>query len=91
MLTSSRKSQCVGEIGNGAPETMANLIAGGVGAAEYRPSDWLLENEHARGVFGPNDMFLPYLYCLNGSVEKADALIADGAAAIKRDWLIDWP
>ena len=44
-----------------------------------------------RGVFSPNDMFLlTYLYCLNGSVDKAETLIAANAAAIKKDRFVDW-
>jgi hypothetical protein len=37
-----------------------------------------LEREKDRGVFGPNDVFVvSYLYCLKGSVEKAETLVAD--------------
>jgi len=50
-----------------------------------------LESEKDRGGFGTNDMFLlTYLYCLNGSVEKAETLITDNAAAIKKDRFVDW-
>jgi hypothetical protein len=50
-----------------------------------------LEHEKDRDAFGTNDMFLlTYLYCLNGRVEKAEALIADNAASIKKDWFVDW-
>jgi hypothetical protein len=51
----------------------------------------LLESEKDRGVLRPNDVFpLSYLYCLNGNVEKAETLIADNAATIKKDWFVDW-
>jgi hypothetical protein len=30
------------------------------------------------------------LYCLNRSVEKAETLVADNAASIKKDWFVDW-
>ena len=31
-----------------------------------------------------------YLYCLNGSVDKAETLIAANAASIKKDSFADW-
>ncbi len=41
----------------------------------------LLESEKDRGVFGVREIFLlTYLYCLNGSVDKAEALAAANAA-----------
>ena len=33
---------------------------------------------------------LTYLYCLNGSVDKAEALAATNANSIKKDWFVDW-
>jgi hypothetical protein len=27
---------------------------------------------------------------LNGTVEKAETLVADNAASIKKDWFVDW-
>jgi hypothetical protein len=42
-------------------------------------------------MFSLNDTFLlTYLYCLHGSVEKAEALVANNPGAIKRDWFVDW-
>jgi hypothetical protein len=50
-----------------------------------------LEDEKSRGVFSLNDTFLlTYLYCLNGSVGKAETLAANNAAAIKKDGFVDW-
>ena len=50
-----------------------------------------MESEKDRGVFGTNDIFLlTYLYCLNGSVDKAERLIADNAATIRKDPFVDW-
>jgi len=34
--------------------------------------------------------FLTYLYCPNGSVEKAEAFVAANAGSIKKDWSVDW-
>jgi hypothetical protein len=33
---------------------------------------------------------LTYLYCLNGSVEKAEALASARAGSIQKDWFVDW-
>ena len=49
------------------------------------------ENERDRGALGTNDMFLlTYLYCLNDNVEKAETLITDNAANIKKDEFAGW-
>ena len=72
-------------------EIMPDLIAGALAQRNIDRAIGLLESERDRGVFGTNDMFLlAYLYCLNGSVEKAETLIADNAAGIKKDWFVDW-
>lgn len=72
-------------------ETMPDLIADALAQRNISRAIELLETEKDRGAFGTNDMFLlTYLYCLNGRVEKAEALIADNAAAIKKDWFVDW-
>ena len=77
--------------GNAAAGNHAGLDRRSAGAAEHRPSDCFLESEKDRGVFGANDMFLlAYLYCLNGSVDKAETLVADNADAIKKDQFADW-
>ena len=72
-------------------ETMPDLIAGALAQRDIDRAIRLLEEEKDRGVFSPNDMFLlTYLYCLNGSVDKAETLIAANAAAIKKDRFVDW-
>ena len=72
-------------------ETMPDLIAAALAQREIDRAIELLESEKNRGVFGTNDMFLlTYLYCLNGSVDKAETLIANNAGAIKKDWFVDW-
>ena len=72
-------------------ETMPDLIAGALAQRDIDRAIRLLEEEKDRGVFSPNDMFLlTYLYCLNGSVDKAETLTAANAAAIKKDWFVDW-
>ena len=86
-------------------ETMPDLIAGALAQRNLDRAIQLLETKKERSasdastlqrfnasmLFSPNDMFLlTYLYCLNGSVEKAETLVADNAASIKKDWFVDW-
>ena len=72
-------------------EVMPDLIAGALAQRNIDRAIRLLESQKDRGAFGANDTFLlAYLYCLNGSVEKAETLIADNAAGIKKDWFVDW-
>ena len=53
--------------------------------------DAVVPRQDARGVFSLNDIFLlTYLYCLNGSVEKAEALAVANVGSIKRNWFVDW-
>ncbi len=72
-------------------EVMPDLIAGALAQRKIDRAIQLLESEKDRGVFGANEIFLlSYLYCLNGNVEKAETLVADNAASIKKDWFVDW-
>lgn len=72
-------------------ETVPDLIAGALAQRNIDRAIGFLETERDRGVFGTNDLFLlTYLYCLNGSVEKAETLIADNNAGIKKDSFVDW-
>jgi hypothetical protein len=72
-------------------EVMPDLIAGALAQRNIDRAIKLLESEKDRGAFGTNEIFLlSYLYCLNGSVEKAETLVADNAASIKKDWFVDW-
>jgi len=72
-------------------ETMRDLIAGALAQRDIGGAIRLLESEKDRGVFSLNDTFLlTYLYCLNGSVKKAEALAAANADSIKKDWFVDW-
>ncbi|HEU5245778.1 MAG TPA: fused MFS/spermidine synthase, partial [Candidatus Udaeobacter sp.] len=78
---------------SGAPllETMPDLIAGALAQRNIDEAIRLLESQKARGVFSLNDIFLlTYLYCLNGSVEKAEALAVANVGSIKRNWFVDW-
>jgi spermidine synthase len=72
-------------------ETMPDLVAGALAQRDINSAIHLLENEKDRGRFSLGDTFLlTYLYCLNGEVDKAEALAATNAAAIKKDSFVDW-
>jgi spermidine synthase len=72
-------------------EVMPDLIAGALAQRNIDRAIKLLESEKDRAAFGTNEIFLlSYLYCLNGSVEKAETLVADNAGSIKKDWFVDW-
>ena len=70
---------------------MPDLIAGALARRDISKAIRLLESKNDRGFADRSDLFLLiYLYCLNGSVEKAETLVADNAGSIKRDRSIDW-
>jgi len=72
-------------------EIVPDLIAGALARRDTDQAIRLLESKRDRGLADRTDLFLlTYLYCLNGSVEKAEALIANNAGSIKRDRSIDW-
>jgi predicted membrane-bound spermidine synthase len=72
-------------------KVLPDLVAGALARRDISEAIRLLENEKDRGVFSPNDRFLlTYLYCLHGSVDKAEALAATNANSIKKDWFVDW-
>jgi hypothetical protein len=73
------------------PEIMSDLLAAALAQRNIDRAIQVLENEKDTGGLGANDTFLlAYLYCLNGSVEKAETLVAANAAAIKKDSFADW-
>jgi spermidine synthase len=72
-------------------EVIPDLVAAALAQRNINRAIQLLESQKDRGVFGPNEIFLlSYLYCLNGSVEKAERLVVENAASIKKDWFVDW-
>jgi len=73
-------------------EIMPHLIAGALARRDIAGAIRLLESEKDHGAFSSlNDTFLlAYRYCLNGSVERAETLVVASAAAIKKDWFVDW-
>jgi spermidine synthase len=73
------------------PEVGPDLMAGALAQRNIDRAIQLLENEKGSGALVASDTFLlAYLYCLNGSVEKAETLIAANAGAIKKDSFADW-
>jgi spermidine synthase len=72
-------------------EAMPDLIAGALARRDINEAIRLLENEKDRGALSLNDtLLLAYIYCLNGSVDKAEALVANNADSIKKDQSADW-
>lgn len=72
-------------------EALPDLIAGALARRDFPAAIQLLETEKDRGFSNVNDLFLLiYLYCLNGSVEKAEALASAEAGSIQKDWFVDW-
>jgi predicted membrane-bound spermidine synthase len=75
----------------GSPDGSHDLVAGALARRDFAGAIQLLEGEKDRGFSNSNDFFLlTYLYCLNGSVEKADALAAARSGSIQKDWFVDW-
>jgi hypothetical protein len=73
------------------PEALHDLVAGALARRDFGAAIRLLEGEKDRGFPNTNDFFLLiYLYCHNGSVEKAEALANAQAASIPKDGFVDW-
>jgi spermidine synthase len=76
---------------NPPPETLQDLVAGALAARDLNRAISLLESKRDRGLSDLNDLLLlTYLYCLNGSVEKAESLAAADFGSTKKDWFVDW-
>ncbi|MEN3368856.1 MAG: spermidine synthase [Verrucomicrobiota bacterium] len=73
------------------PEALPDLVAGALARRDYDAAIRLLESEKDRGFSNPNDFFLlVYLYCHNGSVEKAEALANAQTGSFEKDGFVDW-
>ena len=73
------------------PDALHDLVAGALARRDFGTAIRLLEGEKDRGFSNINDFYLlTYLYCVNGSVEKAEALAAAQAGSIQKDWFVDW-
>ena len=72
-------------------EALPDLVAGMLAQRDLRGAIQLLEGESLRGFANINDFFLlTYLYCLNGDVDKAEALAAAKNRSLQKDWFVDW-
>jgi predicted membrane-bound spermidine synthase len=73
------------------PDALHDLVAGALARRDFGAAIGLLQIEKDRGFPNNNDFFLlTYLYCLNGSVEKAEALATAQAGSFQKDWFVDW-
>ncbi|MDQ6621859.1 MAG: fused MFS/spermidine synthase [Verrucomicrobiota bacterium] len=74
-----------------SPGERHDLIAGALASRDLSGAIRLLETERERGFGNGNDFFLLiYLYCLNGSVENAEALAATRSGVLEKDWFVTW-
>jgi predicted membrane-bound spermidine synthase len=72
-------------------EALHDLVAGALARRDFEAAIRLLQAEEDRGFSNINDFFLlTYLYCVNGSVEKAEALATAKAGSFEKDWFVDW-
>src|SRR5437867_2495139 len=72
-------------------EIMHDLIAGALAQRDISGAIRVLENLQDGGAFVLNDtLLLTYLYCLNGNVDKAEALAANNARSIEKDSFVNW-
>jgi hypothetical protein len=73
------------------PDAFHDLVAGALARRDFGAAIQLLEGEKERGFSNTNDFFLlTYLYCVNGSVEKAESLATAQAGSIQKDWFVEW-
>ncbi len=73
------------------PEVIRDLMAGALAQRRIDRAIQLLENEKEAGsLTSDNILLLAYLYCLNESVDKAEALVAVNGSAIKKGAFVDW-
>ena len=74
-----------------SPDASHDLVAGALARRDFGTAIRLLEGERNRGFSNVNDLYLLiYLYCLNGSVDRAEALATANAGSIQKDWFVDW-
>jgi spermidine synthase len=72
-------------------EVLHDLAAGALANRDFARAIQLLEIEKNRNVANANDLLLLiYLYCLNGAVEKAEALAVAQAGTIPKDAVTNW-
>ena len=73
------------------PEALWDLMAGALARHDIPGAIQLLERKRTQGLAKADDIFLlVYLYCLNGNVEKAEALATSDLSSIPNNWFVDW-
>ncbi len=73
------------------PEAVQDLVAGALAQRDIQGAIRLLEDKKDRGPLSSDDTsLLIYLYCLNGEVDKGEALAASNPAARKKNNVTDW-
>lgn len=72
-------------------EALHDLAAGAMADRDFSRAIQYLESENERASASSNDiLLLIYLYCLNGSIEKAEAVAKAEARAIPDDAVTEW-
>jgi spermidine synthase len=73
------------------PEALPDLVADALSRRDIADAIQLLETKRVNGRANRDDsLLLTYLYCLNGNVEKAEALAAAAATSIPKDRFVNW-
>jgi hypothetical protein len=73
------------------PDAVHDLVAGALARRDFGSAIQLLEGAKDDGFSNSNDFYLlTYLYCVNGSIEKAEALATAKAGSVQKDWFVDW-
>ena len=72
-------------------EIVPDLVAGALAQRDLAEAIRLLETQKDRGALGVHEiLLLTYLYCLNGNIDKAEALAAANSPLINKDSSADW-
>jgi hypothetical protein len=72
-------------------EAVRDLVAGALARRDFGTAMRLLEGEEGRDFLSNNDLLLLiYLYCHNGSVEKAEALATAKVGSLQKDSFVEW-
>jgi spermidine synthase len=72
-------------------EILHDLVGGALAQRDINRAVHLLENQKDRNALNSEDTYLlTYLYCLNGEVNKAEALAASNPAGTKNNSVVRW-
>jgi len=77
--------------GSPARKALPDLAAGALARRDFTRAISFLEASERAGNASLSEFFLlTYLYCLNGNVEKAEALAAASNSSLKKDAFVTW-